>query len=60
MPILSIPALIPAPGGAALALADGSTRAADIDEARALVRSGEVLVAQGTPVQGVGRQPYRT
>ena len=45
---LSLPALIPAPGGAGLALGDGSTRVADIDEARALFRSGEVLVAIGT------------
>jgi len=52
MSILAIPALIPAPGGAVLALGDGSAHRADVDEARALFRSGEVLVAHAGFVAG--------
>jgi ATP-dependent DNA helicase DinG len=48
----SIPALIPAPGGALLSLADGTSRATGFEEARALFRSGEVLVANTGFVAG--------
>src|ERR1043166_9649946 len=41
----SILALIPAPGGAVLALGDGAIRRASLEEARTLFRSGQVLVA---------------
>jgi ATP-dependent DNA helicase DinG len=47
-----IPALIPAPGGAILAQADGSVRAAGLEEARAVFRSGQVLVAHAAFVAG--------
>src|ERR1051326_3269414 len=48
----SIPALIPAPGGAVLALGDGAIRRASLEEARTLFRSGQVLVAHAAFVAG--------
>src|ERR1051325_6018096 len=48
----AISALIPAPGGAVLALADGSVRPAGLEEARAAFRSGQVLVAHAAFVAG--------
>jgi ATP-dependent DNA helicase DinG len=48
----AIPALVPVPGGALLAFADGASRLADQEEARALFRSGEVLVANAAFVAG--------
>ncbi len=45
-------ALVPAPGGAALALPDGDCRMASIEEARALFRTGNVLVAHAAFVAG--------
>ena len=42
--IASLPALVPAPPGAAI-LEDGATRRAELRDARALFESGEVLVA---------------
>ncbi len=48
----AIPALVPAPGGALLAYADGASRTAGWDEARALFRSGDVLVANTAFVSG--------
>ncbi len=47
-----VAALAPAPGGAALALPDGTVRHAAFDEARALFRSGAVLVAHAAFVAG--------
>ena len=47
-----VAALAPAPGGAALALPDGTVRHADFEEARALFRSGAVLVAHAAFVAG--------
>src|SRR5438067_5594257 len=44
--------MIPAPGGAMLAFADGTSRIAKHDEARALFRSGEVLIANTAFVAG--------
>ncbi|HEY3638017.1 MAG TPA: ATP-dependent DNA helicase [Rhizomicrobium sp.] len=41
----AMPALVPAPGGALLGFADGTSRKAGWEEARALFRSGDVLVA---------------
>jgi ATP-dependent DNA helicase DinG len=46
------PALVPAAGGAALALPDGTTRSVGLDEARALFREGRVLVAHAGFVSG--------
>jgi ATP-dependent DNA helicase DinG len=51
MPI-NLPSLMPASGGAVLALPDGEIRRAGLDEARALFRSGEVLVAHAGFVAG--------
>lgn len=48
----SIPALVPAPGGALLAFADATSRLCQLDEARALFRSGDVLVANTAFVAG--------
>lgn len=48
----AIPALVPAPGGAMLGFADGATRAADLEEARAVFRSGNALVANTSFVAG--------
>jgi ATP-dependent DNA helicase DinG len=50
--LFSIPALVPAPGGAMLGFADGTSRAAGWEEARALFRSGEVLIANTAFVAG--------
>jgi len=43
---------VPAPGGACLALPDGTGRAASLEEARTLFRSGQVLVAHAAFVAG--------
>jgi ATP-dependent DNA helicase DinG len=48
----SIPALVPAPGGGLLGFADGTSRAASWEEARALFRSGEVMIANTAFVAG--------
>ncbi|HUO91488.1 MAG TPA: ATP-dependent DNA helicase [Rhizomicrobium sp.] len=45
-------ALVPAPGGACLALPDGACRVANLDEARSLFRAGQVLVAHAAFVAG--------
>ena len=50
--VFDIPALVPAPGGAIVEAADGSSRMVGLDEARALFRAGEVLVAHGVFVAG--------
>ncbi|MGH6876974.1 MAG: ATP-dependent DNA helicase [Rhizomicrobium sp.] len=47
-----IAALVPAPGGALLALPAGACRVAAWDEARALFRSGDVLIANTAFVAG--------
>ena len=44
--------MIPAPGGELVAFADGTSRIAKHDEARALFRSGEVLIANTAFVAG--------
>jgi ATP-dependent DNA helicase DinG len=49
---LAIPALVPAPGGAAVCAADGRCEHARIDEARVLFRSGDVIVAHAAFVAG--------
>ncbi|MBV9991774.1 MAG: ATP-dependent DNA helicase [Alphaproteobacteria bacterium] len=49
---LALAALVPAPGGAAVCAADGTCRRIGLDEARALFRSGEVLVAHAVFVAG--------
>src|ERR1700744_5220677 len=51
MPI-NLPSLIPASGGAVLALPDGTTRRTMLEQARALFRSGEVVVAHAGFVAG--------
>jgi ATP-dependent DNA helicase DinG len=50
--ISSLSALVPAPGGAAIALPDGSARKAELAEARALFQAGNVLVAHAAFVAG--------
>ena len=50
--IRSIPALVPAAGGAVLALGDGALRRAELDEARRLFRAGDVMVAHAVFVSG--------
>ncbi len=50
--ISNLSALVPAPDGAALALPDGSARMVDLNEARALFRAGNVLVAHAAFVAG--------
>jgi ATP-dependent DNA helicase DinG len=50
--LFEIPALVPAPGGGIVEAADGSCRMVALDEARALFRAGEVLVAHGAFVAG--------
>jgi ATP-dependent DNA helicase DinG len=50
--LAAIPALVPAPGGAMLGFADGTCRRVGWDEARALFRSGEVLIANTAFVSG--------
>ena len=52
MLIYSIPALVPAPGGAVVALSGGECRGANLEEARALFRSGEALVAHAAFIAG--------
>ena len=49
--LTSLPALVPAPPGAALC-EDGATRRADLRDARALLESGEALVAHAGFVAG--------
>ena len=49
--ILTLPALVPAPPGAAI-FEDGAARRADLRDARALLESGEVLVAHAGFVAG--------
>jgi ATP-dependent DNA helicase DinG len=46
------PALVPAPKGAVLCGADGACRTASIEDARALFRSGDVIVAHALFVAG--------
>ncbi|HEX4080420.1 MAG TPA: ATP-dependent DNA helicase [Rhizomicrobium sp.] len=48
----SVPALMPAPAGALLGFADGTSRVAAREEARALFRSGEVMIANTAFVAG--------
>jgi ATP-dependent DNA helicase DinG len=48
----TIPALVPAPGGAVVCAADGECRRVGIDAARALFRSGEVMVVHAAFVSG--------
>ena len=55
--LAAIPAFVPSPGGALLASADGTTRAVGRDEARALFRSGDVLIANTAFVSGRLRTP---
>jgi len=50
--ISNIPALVPAPDGALVVLADGTSRVARLEEARTLFRSGDVLIANTTFVAG--------
>lgn len=52
-----LPALIPAPGGAVVRDADGTTRRVAIEEARRLFRSGDLLVAHTAFVSGRLRTP---
>lgn len=56
----AIPALVPAPSGALLAFGDGTNRAIGREEARALFRSGEVLIANTAFVAGrLGTTPAK-
>ena len=48
----AIPALVPAPSGALLSFGDGTSRSVGREEARALFRSGEVLIANTAFVAG--------
>ncbi len=48
----AIPALVPAPGGAVVCAADGECRRVGLDAARALFRSGEVMVVHAAFVAG--------
>ena len=48
----AIPALVPAPGGALLGFADGTSRLATREEAGVLFRSGDVLIANTAFVAG--------
>jgi hypothetical protein len=41
----TLPALVPAPGGAIICAADGACRRIGIEEAHKLFRSGDVLIA---------------
>ena len=52
-----LPALTPAPGGAALCARDGACRRVDIEEARRIFRSGDVLVAHTAFVSGRLKAP---
>jgi ATP-dependent DNA helicase DinG len=47
-----LPALVPAAGGGVVANGKGETRRVSLDEARALFRSGEVIVAHAAFVSG--------
>jgi ATP-dependent DNA helicase DinG len=53
----TIPALVPAPGGAVVCEGDGAYRRAGFDEARALFRSGAVMVAHAAFVGGRLKTP---
>ncbi|MGH6888991.1 MAG: ATP-dependent DNA helicase [Rhizomicrobium sp.] len=56
----AVPSLVPAPGGALLAFAEGASRIAGREEARALFRSGDVLVANTAFVAGrLGTAPAK-
>ena len=48
----TLPALVPAPGGAVVCAANGNCRRTGMDEARKLFRSGDVLVAHAAFVSG--------
>ena len=53
----SLPALVPAPGGAIVCARDGACRKAGLEEARKLFRSGEVLVAHAAFISGRLKTP---
>jgi ATP-dependent DNA helicase DinG len=53
----TIPALVPAPGGAVVCDAGGTCRRASVDEARALFRSGAAIVAHAAFVGGRLKTP---
>jgi ATP-dependent DNA helicase DinG len=53
----SLPALVPAPGGAVVCDHDGACRRVGIDEARRLFRSGNVLIAHAAFVSGRLKTP---
>ncbi len=58
--LVDVPALVPAPGGAHIALAGGSCRETGWDEARTLFRSGAVLIANTAFVGGrLGTHPLK-
>lgn len=58
--LADVPALVPAPGGAHIALADGSCHETGWDETRALFRSGAVLIANTAFVAGrLGTHPLK-
>src|SRR5215471_11161387 len=48
----TLPALVPAPGGAIVASADGACRLIGSEEARKLFRSGDVLIAHAAFISG--------
>ncbi len=52
MPSFPIPALVPAAGGAVVSTPDGQCRRVNLEEARALFRSGEAIVAHAAFVAG--------
>jgi ATP-dependent DNA helicase DinG len=53
----SLPALVPAPGGAVVCWPDGACSSAGLEEARKLFRSGEVLVAHTAFISGRLKSP---
>src|SRR5450755_3506079 len=53
----NLPALVPAPGGAVICLADGACLRVGMDEARKLFRSGDVLVAHAAFISGRLKAP---
>jgi ATP-dependent DNA helicase DinG len=57
MPAPAIPSLVPAPGGSVVSSVDGQTRRIGIEEARALFRSGDVIVAHALFVSGRLKAP---
>ncbi|HWE07113.1 MAG TPA: hypothetical protein VG274_10415, partial [Rhizomicrobium sp.] len=58
--LADVPALVPAPGGAHIALAGGACRETGWDEARTLFRSGAVLIANTAFVAGrLGMHPLK-